>query len=106
MKPELQQALDEARARLRALYGDRLQHVILYGSQARGDAGPESDVDVLVVLNGPFNMYQEIKRLVRLDRDLFERYRLDFSFQPYNEETYQDLRRPFIQNVHSDGVEL
>lgn len=106
MTTDLQQALNDARERLRALYGDRLQRVILYGSQARGDAGPESDVDVLVVLQGPFNVYQEIKRLVRVEIELFERYNLHFSFQPYDEETYHTPWHPFMMNVRADGVEL
>jgi hypothetical protein len=36
---------------LRELYGERLKHVILFGSRARGDADPESDIDLLVVLD-------------------------------------------------------
>ncbi|MBA7539850.1 hypothetical protein ES705_32135 [subsurface metagenome] len=30
-----------------------LHRIVVYGSRARGDAEPESDMDVLVVLNGP-----------------------------------------------------
>ena len=36
---------------LRGLYGDRLNRVLLFGSWARGDAHPESDIDLLVVLD-------------------------------------------------------
>ena len=75
--------LREAQQRLQAMYGDRLRRVILYGSQARGDAREDSDIDVLVVLDGPFDLYQETKPLATLHFDLFERYRLDFSFKPY-----------------------
>jgi uncharacterized protein len=31
----------------------RLSELILFGSRARGDAEPDSDMDVLVVLDGP-----------------------------------------------------
>jgi len=30
-----------------------LHKMVLFGSRARGDANPESDVDVLVILSGP-----------------------------------------------------
>lgn len=49
----------ELRQRLNALYGDRLVHVILYGSQARGDYRWWSDVDVMVVLKGPVDYMAE-----------------------------------------------
>jgi len=37
---------------LRARFGARLCWVRVFGSYARGDAGPESDVDVAVVISG------------------------------------------------------
>jgi len=41
--------------RLRELISERLplHQMILFGSRARGDGGPDSDMDVLVVLDGP-----------------------------------------------------
>lgn len=112
VSPAVQRALSEAKQRLQSTYGNRLRHVILYGSRARGDArseghpSGESDVDILVVLDDDTNRYAEFKRLAELKMDLFERHRLTLSFKPYTEEAYQDLRRPFIQNVHAEGIEL
>jgi predicted nucleotidyltransferase len=40
--------LAKFRAALEDLYGARLERVVLLGSQARGDAGPDSDYDVAV----------------------------------------------------------
>jgi len=37
--------------------------IVLYGSQARGQAGPESDMDLLVLLNE--NVTAEKKRIIR-----------------------------------------
>lgn len=98
--------LREAHARLKALYGDRLRRVILYGSQARGDARADSDVDVLVVLEGPIEPYAELKRMVGLKIDLFEHYGLTVSLQPYDEVTFQQPNHPFMTNVRAEGVEL
>jgi UTP:GlnB (protein PII) uridylyltransferase len=47
----IQPILAELRLKFEAFYGDRLVQMILYGSQARGDAEPYSDIDVLVLWN-------------------------------------------------------
>jgi predicted nucleotidyltransferase len=44
------------------LYGDRLVQLILYGSQARGDAKPDYDIDILLVLNEPVSAGKKIAR--------------------------------------------
>ncbi len=40
---------------------------MLFGSQARGDKMPGSDIDVLVVLKGPVRPGEEIRRTVNVD---------------------------------------
>lgn len=47
---EVAQALARFARDLRRHYGERLQGVYLFGSRARGDHRPDSDVDVAVVL--------------------------------------------------------
>ena len=51
MNEKLSEILAELRHYLEAFYSDRLVQIILYGSQARGDAQPDSDIDVLNVLH-------------------------------------------------------
>jgi predicted nucleotidyltransferase len=67
--PELSGPFDpfeiaEAAARdLRGLYGERLRNVLLFGSWARGDADPESDIDLLVVLDHVESPWEELGRM-------------------------------------------
>src|SRR5439155_11030669 len=48
---------------LRAIYRSRLRKVVLFGSWARGDAHPESDIDLLVLLDHVDDQVAEIKRM-------------------------------------------
>ncbi|MBI5487262.1 MAG: nucleotidyltransferase domain-containing protein [Deltaproteobacteria bacterium] len=45
-------ALEGYAARLRRRFAERLRFVRLFGSWARGTAGPDSDIDVAVVIEG------------------------------------------------------
>lgn len=69
-------ALEIARAvatDLGRLYGERLRRVLLFGSWARGDAHPESDVDLLVVLDRLDSPWAELERMDEiLDRHSVE----------------------------------
>lgn len=51
------QKLDEG---LKELYGHRYRGLLLYGSYARGTAWAGSDVDLLMLLEGPVNTVREI----------------------------------------------
>ena len=49
---------------LSAVYGDRPRGVLLYGSFARGEDLPSSDVDVLVLLSGPVSLGQDLRTII------------------------------------------
>ena len=51
--------IKKCRSLLQAQYGDRFAGLLLYGSQARGDAEPGSDLDLLALLNGPFDYFED-----------------------------------------------
>jgi len=60
MSHSIRNLLRELRTGLVAIYGDRLNGVYLFGSYARKEADPESDVDVFVVLDRIDRYTQEV----------------------------------------------
>ena len=103
---DIQPLLDDLRVRLQDLYGDRLADVILFGSVARGEATDESDVDVLVVLDGPVNHYAEQWQLADLSVDLLDAYGHLVSFVTMSAESLNDRDEPLSRAIHKEGVRL
>ncbi|HEY3352302.1 MAG TPA: nucleotidyltransferase domain-containing protein [Polyangia bacterium] len=52
LPPDVELSLARFRAALAERFGARLAAVLLFGSRARGEARPDSDVDVLVLVEG------------------------------------------------------
>ncbi len=52
LSPACVQAVRAYEARLRDRFGARLRRYRVFGSHARGEAGPASDLDVAVVIDG------------------------------------------------------
>jgi hypothetical protein len=103
---ELRDTLRWATQSLRDIYGSRLRRLVLFGSQARGDAGPESDVDLLVVLEGPISSYDEAKRTSRVATEAAAYRDTALSFVHMSEETLDEGRSPLVQPVREDGIDL
>ena len=63
-QPNTSTLLSRIKSRLQAVYGDRLRGVVMYGSEARGEATPDSDVDILVLLTGPVALGRELYKII------------------------------------------
>jgi predicted nucleotidyltransferase len=58
--------LERCKKTLEAHYGARFAGLVLYGSKARDEARAGSDIDLLVLLNGPLDYFQEFRTLTDL----------------------------------------
>jgi len=56
--------LQEMKARLAAAFGSRLRGLVLYGSEARGEATEDSDIDLLVLLEGPVSLGEDLWTII------------------------------------------
>ena len=88
------------------LYGDRLRHLVLFGSHARGEAEPGSDIDVLVVLQGPVQPGEEIERTSELVADLCLRGDTVIGTIFMDEERYRHRNGPLLRNIRREGISV
>ena len=89
------------------LYASALKAVILYGSYARGDYTEDSDVDIMVLVDGTDAQLREYdERLSDVSTDLALKYMMVFSIIDVKYQEYQDWKAvsPFYQNVDREGV--
>jgi predicted nucleotidyltransferase len=103
----LRAPLNAFRDALTAQFADRLLAVKLFGSYARGDAHPESDVDVFVVIDGA--TWHDQRIVLDLAADLSLESDLWISPTLLDRERYErDLRqeRPLVMAVEREGVPL
>ena len=105
MNAPLETVLADLRSQLTALYGPRLDRVILFGSRARGDAEPDSDIDVMIVLKqrvddrGP-----ERERYMAVAADLSLKYNTVLMPFLTDARTYATSDFSLFDNVRREGV--
>jgi predicted nucleotidyltransferase len=101
---KLNTILAELRMQFEKMYGERLVHLVLYGSQARRDALPGSDVDVLVVLAGSVEPATEIDRVSPITAALSLEHDIVISCVYISEERYLQENSPLLLNVRREGI--
>ncbi len=101
---DIKALLQDLRGRLEALYGDRLQAVVLYGSHARGEATPDSDVDVMVVLEGTVDPWAEIRRMSGPALDTEIKYEEMVTLYPVSQVDFEHQELPVLANAHREGI--
>lgn len=98
---EVLQKLDSG---LKNLYGARYRGLLLYGSYARGTAWEGSDVDLLLLLEGPVNASKEIWRLQDVKWPLALESNLVLSVIPISIEDFEKADSMFLRGVRKEAV--
>jgi predicted nucleotidyltransferase len=106
MNPKIKTIVTELRQHLERLYGERLVKVVVFGSQARGEAVEGSDIDVLVILRGSVNPGEEIARTGEAAAALSLKYGLVISCTFVSADRYATEQSPLFINARREGVAL
>lgn len=108
-KSELSEILTTTYGRLSSIFGSSLENVLLYGSYARGEQTPESDIDVIALVDMPKEELCAYKRRISdFSSELDLQYDVLLSIKLQDTETfnrYKDIL-PFYKNVLKEGISV
>ena len=103
---EILTLLTSLREYLQQEYQERLICVILFGSQARGDATAASDIDVLIVLQDPVNASAELNRTSQFIAQLCLDHNLLISRLFIPRSRFETENSPLLRNIRQEGQVL
>jgi predicted nucleotidyltransferase len=103
---KLEKIITEFRQALEKIYGDKLINLVLYGSQARGDATENSDIDIMVILKSPVSPGDEIFRMGEVKNQINLKYDQLISVLPISEEDFLCKDTPLLKNIRREGIAL
>jgi predicted nucleotidyltransferase len=96
--------LEHFAAQAQQTLGENLVSIILFGSRARGDARPDSDVDLLLIVKNIENLSPVLERLDDVVLDLLLQYGLLLAIVPVEESEYVRQEFMWYRLVNREGV--
>ncbi len=99
--------LSDVHAEAARMFGERLRSAILYGSYARGDFTPESDVDIFLTVDAtPEDLSVYRSAVAAVDSALSLAYDVTVSTAVQSDAVFRQYSGilPFYRNVIREGI--
>ena len=107
MNPQiLNPILANLRQYLQNLYGNQILHLILFGSQARQDAQPDSDIDILIVLDRAVDPWTENERTAAIISQLCLDHSIVITAVFTSSTQYKTKATALLRNIDREGIPL
>lgn len=109
MPQTMQQLIQQYVSNIHDIYGSHLRQIILYGSYARGNFRPDSDIDIMILLDlSDIDIKKYRHQLSDMTFDFNMDYDVDIKPIAKSEEHYRKWvdNYPFYSNVNREGVRL
>ena len=97
-----EERLKEIKTCLGIAHGNRLWGAVLYGSEARRMAEPDSDIDVLVLREGPVASGRDLETHLEALYPLSLQIERRMSALPI--DASESVECPLYQNAHREGI--
>jgi len=109
-RPLLDENAEEALGKFKGMvedaFGDRLNQIFLYGSQARGQATPDSDLDILVVLDPLNDGSEDWNRCIDFTAEIAAQTGELISVLVTSLSDYNNRGHPLLINIRKEGIPL
>lgn len=104
MDERIKSLINQIKAHLIKMYGERIKKVILYGSYVRGEVTGDSDIDMLVLIDQSLNPFEVRESLSDLLFDILLEEGELISVIAVPEHLFENHNSPFMLNVKREGV--
>ena len=109
MEERIKKLIEQYITNVKNIYGKHLREIILYGSYARGDFRPDSDIDIMILVDISdldLKVYSQDLSYMTYDFNLDN----DLDIKPIakSEEHFKKwiVNYPFYANIRKEGVVL
>lgn len=109
MPQTMQNLIERYVIEIQKIYGVHLKKIIMYGSYARGDFRPDSDMDIMILLDmSDLELKQYSRQLSYMTYDFNLDNNIDIKPIAKSEEHFRKWieNYPFYANIQREGVIL
>lgn len=109
MTQTMQSLMEQYIVEIKRIYGTHLRKVILFGSYARGDFKPDSDIDIMILLDmSDMDLKAYSQQLSYMTYDFNLDNDLDIKPIVKSEEHFRKwvVNYPLYANINKEGVVL